>query len=128
MGGTRPYYRRVRPQPQIEADYLRDISLKWLVDRLRAAKIVSPGNELNISALMTAFPPSPKGSMRSLLSKMLVVAGVSPHIDITYAHMQPYGAPDPVGEAKRLFDKRAAAAVHGLVSRHLGVKIYPNIK
>jgi hypothetical protein len=34
------------------------------------------------------------------------------HIDLTYAHMDPYGQPDPVAEAVRRFDRRAAAAVY----------------
>jgi hypothetical protein len=33
------------------------------------------------------------------------------HIDLTYAHMDPYGVADPVAEANRRFDRRAAAAI-----------------
>jgi hypothetical protein len=33
------------------------------------------------------------------------------HIDLTYAHMEPYGVADPVAAANRRFDRRAAAAV-----------------
>jgi hypothetical protein len=42
--------------------------------------------------------------------------------------MEPYGVSNPVEEANRLFDKRAAAAVRVAVSIEHGVRIYPNVK
>ena len=128
MGSNHPYYRRVRPQAQIETDFTRDMGLRWLVGRLRAANRLPAGNGFSVRALMQTFPPSPPGSVRSLVSKMLVVAGVSPHVDLMHAHLEPYDVAEPVAEASRLFDKRAAAAVSGTVSIQLGVRVFPNVK
>jgi hypothetical protein len=47
------------------------------------------------------------------------------HIDFSNAHMAPYGVLDPVTEANRLFDKRAAAAIRASVGIGIGVNIWP---
>ncbi|MDB5448791.1 MAG: hypothetical protein JWQ97_4108 [Phenylobacterium sp.] len=125
MGSIRPYYRRPRPEPQVEADFSRAFGLTWLVRRLRTHEDLPPGGEIKLRGLMTQFPSA--GSVRTLMSKLLLATEVSPHIDLMQAHSDPYDAADPIGEAQRLFDKRAAAAIFGCVSRHLGVSVFPNI-
>lgn len=97
----------------------------------------SNNNPVSFKELDQRFRPVNPRSMRSLLSKMLEnLPALSPfgghpyyrrskpapknkddfasdgtHIDLTNAHMEPYGVSDPVAEANSLFDKRAAAAV-----------------
>ncbi len=46
-------------------------------------------------------------------------------IDFSKAHMQPYGVMDPVREANRLFDKRAAAAIRASTGIDIGVNVWP---
>lgn len=52
-------------------------------------------------------------------------AGDNLHIDFSKVHTDLSATSDPVGEAKRLFDKRAAAAVRNSVAVDLGVLIFP---
>jgi hypothetical protein len=127
VGSIRPYYRRARPQPQVEADYLRDMGVRWLAHRLPKSKR-PVGKEIRVRALMAVFPPSPPGSVRSLIVKMAQAAGVAPRIELRSAHIEPYGLSDPAAEAGQTLERRAAAAVFAGASPHLGVKIFPNIQ
>jgi hypothetical protein len=120
MGSTRPYYRRRRPAPQDEADYLRDVGLRSIFGRLGL-----PAN--SVRALLPLFPPAPPGSVRALVGNMLIRGGICPHVDLDKAHIDAYGVPDPVAAARASFDKRAAAAVFARVSPHLGVRVAPTI-
>src|SRR5687767_13625664 len=124
MGSTHPYYRRRRPAPQAEADYLRDVSLRWILGRLN----LSAGPVTSLRALRLLFPPSPPESVRALVANMLIHGGVSPHIDLENARIEAYGVADPVAAAAASFDKRAAAAVFAAVSPHLGVRVAPIIE
>src|SRR6185295_10646081 len=119
---THPYYRRRFPAPQNERDFLDDISLKQVVKRLRDKGTLPPSETVSVKYLIQRFQPDPRGSMRSLLLKMLASAGGPPHIDLTNAHMEPYGVSNPVAEANRLFDKRAAAAVLAAVGINFSFK------
>lgn len=121
MGSTHPYYRRRRPVPQNEADYLRDVGLRWLLGRLQL-----PGG--SVRALLPMFPPSPPESVRGLVANMLVRGGICQHIDLENAHLDAYGAADLISAASELFEKRAAAAVFANVSPHLGVLMAPIIE
>lgn len=127
MGGIHPYYRRKRPAPQSEDDFLRDLGLLWMVRRLMAQGRL-PAGEVRLRALMKVFPPEPQGSVRALLANMLISGGVSPHIDLLNTHMAAYGEEDPLAAAHRGFDKRAAAAIFAAVSPHLGVRLSPIIQ
>lgn len=121
MGSTHPYYRRRRPAPQDENDYLRDVGLRWIFGRL--------GLSANsVRALLPLFPPSPPGSVRGLVANLLIRGGICQHIDLENAHIDAYGAADPVAAASASFDKRAAAAVFACVSPHLGVRMTPIIQ
>src|ERR1700722_5580035 len=129
MGSISPYYRRQRPPPQAEAAFLRDVSLRWLIQRLKARSDLPPTpiNRLT-RALMPAFPPATKGSCRGLLANMLIRSAVCPHIDLGNAHLDSFGVTDPVTAARDQFDNRAAAAVFARVSPHLGVRVAPEIR
>src|SRR5207244_7441309 len=63
-----------------------------------------------------------------LLANMLIRSGVSAHIDLGSVHLDSCGVVDPVGVARALFDKRAAAAVFARVSPHLGVRVAPEVR
>lgn len=110
--------------PQDENDYLRDVSLRWVLGRLQLAALPV----ISLLALRSKFPPSPPESVRALLANMLLMAGVCPHIDLQNAHVDPYDASEPVAAARAMFDKRAAAAIFARVSPHLGVRMAPKIQ
>lgn len=129
MGSTHPYYRRHRPPPQDENDFLRDVSLRWLVARLKVRKELPPSPVSHLRRdLMPLYPPATPGSMRGLLANMLIRSGVSSHIDLENVHLDSFGVIDPVGAARDQRDKRAAAAVFASVSPHLGVRLAPEIR
>lgn len=127
MGSTHPYYRRSKPQPQSEKDFARDISLKQAVQQLRGQGTLPQGETITFKDLNQRLQPVIPGSMRSLLLKMFAIA-YPVHINLVNAHMESYGISNPVAEANRLFDNRAAAAVYAAVSPQRGVKVYPNVK
>ena len=126
MGSIQPYYRRRRPAPQTEADFLRDVWLRELVSLVRSGTYPTPGGGLagvggSVRAMMTALPPLTPGSMRGLAANLLIRSGFWHHIDLWNAHLEPYGTADPVAAARAQFDKRAAAAIFCKVGPHLGV-------
>ena len=128
MGSTRPYYRRVRPVPQQETDFLRTMGLRWIIGRLEAHGHLPPKSHRSIRSVMKVLPPTTAGATRELLANMQIVDGVSPHIDLDSIHLADYEVADPLVESAALFDKRAAAAVFASVSPHLGVRLAPKIK
>jgi hypothetical protein len=129
MGSTHPYYRRHRPPAQDENDFLRDVSLRWIIQRLRARDELPPTPITRLERdLMPRYPPTTPGSMRGLLANMLIRSSVSSHIDLESMHLDSFGVADPVGVARDRFDKRAAAAVFARVSPHLGVRVAPEIR
>jgi len=128
MGSARPYYRRVLPALQKETDFLRDIGLRWIIDRLEGGGVLPPKSYKSIRGVMRVFPPATAGSARGLLANMLIRNGVSPHIDLDGIHLASYDVDDPLTESAALFDKRAAAVVFASVSPHLGVLMAPKIQ
>ena len=127
-----PYYRRPRPKPQHEQDYVRNISLRpladWFTDWFRGAFPLFVNEPFTVRDLLTHVSPVPATSMRALLLKlqeMQEFAGLpsATYIDLANAHLEPYDVADPVSSAQQQFDKRAAAAVHAAV----GIKFrFPN--
>lgn len=129
-------------------------TLKQAVRRLRAQWILPPSGTVSLKDLHHQFRPIKRGSTRSLLltmqanyvdrgggsthpyyrrempepQKLSDFAKDFTHIDLTNAHMEPNRVSNPVEEANRLFDKRAAAAVRAAVSLDQGIRIYPNVK
>lgn len=131
-------------------------TLRQAVKRLRDRWLLPTSGPVSARDLNQRFQPVPSGSLQSLLLKMNEIADVAKpvggsthpyyrrpkptpqniadfsgghtHIDLTNAHMEPYGVPDPVTEATRLYDKRAAAAVYAAVGPQRGVRIFPNVK
>lgn len=119
------------------------LSSRQAVKRLRDRWILLTSGNVSVRGLNQRFQPAPPGSIRSLLLKMNTLADVAmpvgggthpyyrrsmpapqnlgsfasdnTHIDLTNAHLEPYGVSNPVIEANHLFDKRAAAAVSGAV-------------
>jgi hypothetical protein len=135
VGSTQPYYRRCRPTAQDEADFLRDVSLRWLVQRLKGSGELPAAAGFSVRALLTLYPPAPQlyppaspGSLRGLVANMLIQSGVSPHVDLESVHLDSYGVTDPVGVARALFDKRTAAVVFANVCLHLGVLVKSEIR
>jgi hypothetical protein len=130
MGSTRPYYRRALPLPQPEADFTRDIGLKWVVWRARRNRVLGFENPISVKRLMQrfAFAPAAAASVRKLLGKMMVSGGVFPYINLLKAHIEPYGDGDRVAAARRLFDKRTAAALYAAVRERLGVRVFPEVQ
>ena len=128
MGSTRPYYRRHRPAPQNEGDFLRDVGLRWIIGRLKVGRQLPAVAGTSLRALMLLFPPAPPESVRALVANMLIRGGVCPHVDLENAHIDAYSVADPVAAARALADKRAAAAVFASVSPHLGVRMMPTIE
>ena len=112
-------------------------TLRQAVRRLRAQWILPPTGTVSLTSLHHQFRPIKRGSTRSLLLTMRAnyvdrgggsthpyyqrsmpkpqdlrdFASDNTHIDLTHAHMEPYGVSKPVEEANCLLDKRAAAAV-----------------
>ena len=110
MGSTHPYYRKRLPKPQIEPAFLSNLSLKQVVKRLRRQGVLPRAAAPSVKDLDQRFQPLLPGSMRSLLVRMLANVERS-SISLANAQTTPYGVSDPVAEANRLFDARAAAAV-----------------
>jgi hypothetical protein len=127
MGGIRPYYRRHRPAPQNEADYLRDLSLRWLIGRLKQQGKLAPTLGGNIRGLLPVFPPSPPESVRALVANMLMDGGVCQHVDLQNARVETSAVADPVAATRASLVKRAAATVFAAVSPHIGVRMKPII-
>jgi hypothetical protein len=137
---THPYYRRRLPEWQNEREFLNDFSLKHTIKRLRVKGTLPPSQIVSVKDIIQQFKPQPLDSMRSLLLKMLANLGEPPRIDLINAHMEPYGVLNPVAEANRLFDKRAAAAIRAAVGidfsfkdsngnfqKEFGPRIWPDI-
>lgn len=131
MGSIYPYYRRRRPLPQQEADYLRDFGLRWAFDRLRALKALPVNFSFSIRGLSLLYPPDTASSaisVRELLGKMLRRGGVAPYVNLRAVRADQSQPFEALAEAERLRDKRAAAAIFAVVSPHLGVRVIPNIR
>ena len=134
MGGIAPYYRRRRPQPQSERDYLRDFSLCWIIARLRAQKFPLPPAPIGLRALATTpyFPrDNPSSgiiSVRELLGKMLGKGGVLPYVNLIPARPATPERETTLAEADALRDRRAAAAVFAAVAPELGIRVFPVIR
>jgi hypothetical protein len=128
MGSTRPYYRRWRPAPQKETEFLRDMGLRWMVGRLEGSGALPPQAHRSIRGVLLFFPPATAGSARGLLANMLIWGGISPHIDLDSVHLESYDVADPLSATRLQFDKRAAAVVFASVSPHLGVRMAPKIR
>ena len=132
MSSTRPYYRRQRPPPQQEGDFLRDFGLRWAIDRLRAQGAVPFGYPIYLRSLSPLFPPDAVGSktisVREMLAKMLRCGGVAPYVNLLPAQPHALGQPGALAEADRLREVREAATIFCAVSPHLGVFVVPNIK
>ena len=114
-------------------------TLRQSLKRLHDRWLIQTGSTVSVKDLNQRYQPIPAGSMKSLLAIMNNIADMAQpvggshhpyyrrimptpqkirdfssdtsHIDLTHAHMEPYGVSDPVAEANRLFDARAAAAV-----------------
>lgn len=125
-------------------------TLRQAVRRLRAQGILPRSGTVSVKDLHHQFQPIERGSTRSLLLKMLASyeerGGGSTHpyyrrprpipsdfndfafhkVDLTNAHLAPYGEPNPAFEANYQFDKRAAAAVRAAIGDPLQVTVFPN--
>jgi hypothetical protein len=134
MGSAHPYYRRRRPKPQQEDDYLRDLSLVGLIKRLVDRGTLPRNKTVRVRNLTQSFysaqeeqtPRLQPDSVRFLTANMLMIGRVSPHIDLWEAHTEPYDA--TVSSARGRFDQRAAAAIFAAVSPHLGIRMVPVIR
>jgi len=107
-GSTEPYYRRSLPKPAKNKGFVRDISLKNLVERLEDQGELVRSETLSVRALIQGFQSDSRESLRSLLSKMLSV--LCRYVDLANVQL-PEGDPNPVAQAVRLFDARAAEFV-----------------
>ncbi|MFD1296997.1 hypothetical protein ACFQ4Q_10200 [Lysobacter gummosus] len=130
MGSIRPYYRRHRPIPQHEADFLRPFGLRWPIDRLRTWGLLPLSYPVHVRALAKRFPSDVPGaiSIRELLGKMLRRGGIAPYVNLRPARLVPSADADALAEVDRLYETRAAAAVFSAVSPHLGVHLHPKIQ
>src|SRR6266576_2435041 len=140
-------------------------TLMRAVKRLRDRWLLPTSGTVSFKDLDLRFKPVRDRSLRSLLAKMNMLADAAKpvggstkpyyrrykptpqvvsefasdntHIQLTKAHIEPYGEPNPVLAANRLFDKRAAAAisdavginfVHSNGSIEFGPKQWPNVE
>ena len=112
MTTARPYCRRRKVTPHDEADFATGLSIKQTtVDSVEAGAL-PPMSTISVKGLLRhhTLQPIPGGSVQHLLLKMRGV-DPAPRVNLTMAHMEPYGVADPVAEATRQFEQRAAAAV-----------------
>jgi hypothetical protein len=156
MGSIHPYYRRTKPEPQVETDFLQTLSVGFVIHcladalsnslanpdpktgpdpfavatlpLLRPGVILGAGPRIRVKALMQAFTGSTTGSLRDLIYRMLGEAGIAPYVNLLKVHMDPYDVVDPIAEANGLFDSRAAAAVYASVCPQRTIRLYPEIQ
>lgn len=114
MGSTHPYYRRSKPKPQNEKDFMRDISLRQIVQRLRDQGKLPLSTTISVKDLIQRFQPVVPGSVRSLLE---MFAGDGGPIDFSNpdVHLAAFDEVDAVVKANARFDARVAAVLRAVV-------------
>lgn len=119
---THPLYRWKKPRPQEAQCYQDNLSFKQIAGPLLTPPgVVALPQTVSVKDLLERYKPVEPRTLRTLLFKMrLGLPEGAPHINLQYAHMDPYDVPDPVAKANELFDQRAAAAVYASVSPERG--------